>query len=130
MQGDVRELRESVIQVALDHMVDSLHSGAPADDEQMDGAAGGIDHQSSEHGAGEDARPGDSVAHSAAAGKGLFKPLQELPVNDNTGAHGFSGVNSQAMGKGAGGTQFDPDELLHLQPVAAEEGDEFDDMLC
>lgn len=122
MQGDVRELRESVIQVALDHMVETLNNEKPAEE----GLDEGMAQQSDEHERAGAAHPGDSMAQSAA-GEGLFEPLQELPVNDNTDSQGFTDLNSQAMGKGGG---FDPDELMHLQPVVAEDGDEFDDMLC
>lgn len=110
-------------------MVESLHNAEPGSDDEQP-LHGGMAQQSDEHGTAGDAGPGDSIAQSAAAGEGLFEPLKELPVSDNTGTQGFSDLSSQAMDKGGGGTQFDPDELMHLQPVVAEEGNEFDDMLC
>jgi Replication Fork Protection Component Swi3 len=126
VQGDVRELRESVIQVALDNMVESLDNGEPLEGGLDEGMA--QEQSDDEHArpAGK-ARPGDSMAQSAA-GAGLFEPLQELPVDDNTGTQGITDLGSQAIGKGGG--MFDPDELMQLQPAFVEDGGEFDDMLC
>lgn len=110
MQGDVRELRESVIQVALDNMVESLdNKDEPAQDAALDeGAVPAAETlDASEF--------GQSGAQSAV---GLF--AREAPMSDD----------SPGLAKARSPDLFDPDELMPLQPTAVEEGDEFDDMLC
>lgn len=112
LKGDVRELRESVIQVALDNMVESLdNQNAPAQDAVSDeGAAPATETLDA-------SECGQSGAQSAV---GIFAAAREAPMSDD----------SPGLEKACSPDLFDPDELMPLQPNAVEEGDEFDDMLC
>jgi hypothetical protein len=127
LQGDLRELRASVIEVALQNMVDSLDDGAPAEEGADDAMTQEQSIDERVTAAGEAHQRGSTV--QSAAGEGLFEPLQKLRANDNTSTPGITDFGSQAIGKGV--DEFDPEELIRVQPVLeGEDDDEFDDMLC
>jgi hypothetical protein len=122
VQGDVRELRESVIQVALDNMVESLHTTDPNEEAVL---GEDMAQQPSDDDRAGEANPGDSMARSAA-GDELLEPIQDLPLHDNTNT--FTDLRSHEAHKGV--AVFDPDELMQLEPAFTEDGEEFNDMLC
>ena len=134
LQGDMRELRESVIQVALDNMISRQDGAMDRHQDNEDGPSTSAPLDWGEQGVDAlDTDAQTTVQHTTVQSNNP-NPFQEVPLNTLAPrSTGVSDVHSQAAENGCvpddRDREMDPDELMQLQPEAWEECDDLDDMM-